>query len=287
MGNKILIIGGTGTVGGSLVKLLHSADANFVALARNEAKAKELKEAGVQTVMGELGDWPTIRNALQDIDAVFLLTNPSVEKVAMQNGLIDMAKEMGVRKIVKLSAIGAEAGSPVHLADWHGQIEDHLEDSGLDYVILRPHSFMQNMFMNLETIKNDNCFYESVGHSSIPMVDARDVAQASFDCLMTETFNNQTFTITGPTPISFEEMASALSSVTNRSITYIPIPSVAHNQGMKDAGVPEWLADDLTLMRKEWGKESINHPTSDFNQISNAKQFDVHQFAQDYADFFK
>ncbi|MFT4567199.1 MAG: hypothetical protein ACI9FN_002163 [Saprospiraceae bacterium] len=112
--------------------------------------------------------------------------------MTQQIGLIDLAKEMGVRKIVKLSAIGAETGSILHIADWHGQIEDHLKTSGLDYINLRPHSLVQNMLMHLGSIKSQNCFYESVGNTKIPMIDTRDVAQASFDCLMKDEVNSKT-----------------------------------------------------------------------------------------------
>ncbi|NNC70750.1 MAG: NAD(P)H-binding protein, partial [Flavobacteriaceae bacterium] len=275
-----------GTIGRTLVSLLHDHDVHFKVLVRNEEKAKPLNDIGIETCIGELGDWSSIASALSNIDSVFLLTGPSMNKVDEQNGFIDLAKKEGIRKIVKIPAVGAQTGSKVHLADWHGQIEDHLKNSGLEYIILRPHSFMQNMLMHLDTIKNQNCFYESLGDSKIPMIDTRDIAQAAYDCLMRDDLNNQTYVLTGPSSISFEEMTKALSNATDRTINCIHVSAEAHNQGMKAAGVPDWLADDLTAMRSDWNQIPVNEPTSDFNKISKTKQYDVSQFAKDHATYF-
>ncbi len=286
MSNKILIIGGTGTTGRSLVELFQKSDANYKVLVRNYAKAAPLNASGVPTVMGELGDWPTMESALQDIDTVFLLSSPTPTKVEEQNGLADLAKKCGVRKIVKISAVIADAGSKVHLADWHGRVENHIKESGLDYVILRPHSFMQNMLMHLTTIKGQDTIYESMGETKIPMVDTRDVAKASYQCLRSDDFNGGTYVITGPAPISYEDVASALSDATGRHIKYVKIPSDAHNQAMKSAGLPEWLADDLTLMSANWADKEIHEVDPSFENITKEKQNDITVFANDYASFF-
>ena len=156
---KTLIIGGTGTIGQSLVELMQKSGEDYVVLARSPEKAKPLQDQGITTVIGELGDWNQIENLLSGIDTVFLLTNPSPDQVTLQNGLIDRAVAQGVRKIVKISALGAKPGSPIHLADWHGQTEEHLKASGLQYVILQSHSFMQNILMSQPTIKQQSFFF--------------------------------------------------------------------------------------------------------------------------------
>ncbi|NNK72990.1 MAG: SDR family oxidoreductase [Flavobacteriaceae bacterium] len=285
MNNKILVIGGTGTTGRELLNILNKNQVEFKALVRNSEKAKELEKSGISTVKGTLGDWDRISNVLTDFDTIFLLTGASPENIDHQNGLIDHANSVGVKKIVKISAVVAETGSPVHLADWHGQIEDHLKNSGLEYVILRPHSFMQNMLMSLPTIKEQDVFYESIGDGQIPMVDARDVALASYHCLINNNFNNGTYVITGPSSIGYSDVAKSLSETTNRIINYIKVPSEAHNHGMKAAGLPDWLADDLTQMSKTWAK-SNDKPTDDFKKITGCEPRSIHQFTKDYASYF-
>lgn len=286
MNDSILVIGGTGTTGRSLIEILKNSDANYKAMVRSEEKQSALEAEGIPTVRASLGEWTGVEKALEDVDAVFLLTSPGPQSVPQQNGLIDRAKAAGVRKIVKISAVIAETGSHIHLADTHGQIEDHLRASGIDYVILRPHSFMQNAMMHLPTINGQNALYESMGDAKIPMVDTRDVAQASFECLRKDSWNNNTYILTGPESIGYQEVTNALSAATNRDISYVQIPSEAHNAAMKQAGVPDWLADDLTQMSKDWGAIPVHNPTSDLQSITGSKGNSIQDFARDYGTYF-
>jgi uncharacterized protein YbjT (DUF2867 family) len=51
-------------------------------------------------------------------------------------------------------AVGAMAGAdaPVVFSRWHGQIEQHLAQSGLAYSLLRPSSFMRNFLMSAQQV---------------------------------------------------------------------------------------------------------------------------------------
>ena len=286
MKNKILVIGGTGTTGRSLIEKLKQNQADFKALVRSEEKAKQFQDQGVETVVGSLGNWESIDPALEGVDTVFLLTGAGPSNVADQNGLIDRAKKAGVNKVVKVSAVVANSGLKVHLAEWHEQIEDHLKNSGLNYVILKPHSFMQNTLMSIPTIKSQNAIYESIGAGKIPMIDTRDVADASYECLTRDAYNNKTYTITGPESIGYDRVAEALSHSTKQQVNYVQIPSEAHNAAMKEAGVPGWLADDLTAMSKFWS-ESNDQPTNDFKEITGREARSIDEFSKDYASYFQ
>lgn len=286
MNNSILVIGGTGTTGRSLIGLLKNSQANFKAMVRSEDKQAALEASGIPAVQATLGDWEQVERALQGIDTVFLLTSVGPQSVAQQNGLIDRAKAAGVRKIVKISAVGAEVGSKVHLADWHGKIEAHLRESGMEYVILRPHSFMQNAFMSIPTIKSEHTIYQSMGTSRIPMIDTRDIARASYECLTRDDYNNKTFELTGPETIGYAELASAISYATDQEIRYVAIPPEAHNQALKRAHVPDWLADDLTAMSEAWGAKGVSEPSTAYQEITGQNGTTINQFATDHASYF-
>jgi uncharacterized protein YbjT (DUF2867 family) len=50
-----------------------------------------------------------------------------------------------VKKIVKLSAFGAELEPGIALGRHHRAAEKHIEASGLEWTFLRPNNFMQNL----------------------------------------------------------------------------------------------------------------------------------------------
>ena len=60
---------------------------------------------------------------------------------------MEAAAARGRDRVVKLSALHAEIGSPLPAFDWHGRIEAHLAASGVPHVLLRPAFFMENLLM--------------------------------------------------------------------------------------------------------------------------------------------
>jgi len=159
MEDKILVIGGTGTVGSYVVEELKQSNADYVVLTRKKEKAEELNAMGISTVVGTLGEWSTIEPAMEGVHTLFLLTNAAEEMLSLHKGVIDMAVKTGVKKIVRLSAEPASYGEGMSMYGQHAAADEYLKQSGLEYVILRPHYFMQNMIiMHADFIKSKNMF---------------------------------------------------------------------------------------------------------------------------------
>ena len=157
--NEILVIGGTGTIGKTLVEVLRENDINYRLLVRSKTAEEQLKSQEVPCVVGALGEWPAVETALTNVNAIFLFTSPSPEMFELHQGLIDRAVKASVRKIVRLSAEPAHAGSDMPMYDLHGRADDYLKQSDIEYVILRPHYFMQNILvMHAPFIRESSTF---------------------------------------------------------------------------------------------------------------------------------
>ena len=139
----ILVTGSTGKVGQQLVTALQHAGARFAALARSEASAKDLAARGVPVVRGDFGDGASMRQALSGIERLFLLSS-GADPFAAEAAAVAAARTAGVRRIVKLSAMGASADSSNSFLRGHGRIERMLDESGLLCTYVRPTFFMQN-----------------------------------------------------------------------------------------------------------------------------------------------
>src|ERR1700749_3029609 len=109
----ILITGATGTVGRELTGELQRMGAGRVrALVRDPARASFIREAGFETVEGDFDRPQTLDAALEGVESALLLTPPSPHTVAHQAAFVEASKRMGVRRVVKLSAVGADSSAP-------------------------------------------------------------------------------------------------------------------------------------------------------------------------------
>jgi uncharacterized protein YbjT (DUF2867 family) len=141
----VLVTGATGNVGSAVVAELTRRRAGVRAFVRDAAAARALLGDDVELAVGELGDGESVARALDGVDRVFLACGNVPGQVEYETGVVDAAARAGVRRIVKLSAGGARAGSPLVFWDWHGRIEEHLAASGVPAVVLRPTSYMTNL----------------------------------------------------------------------------------------------------------------------------------------------
>lgn len=156
MDEKVLVFGATGQQGGSVVDALLKDGVLIRAFVRNPEKGEELlkKDGYVELAIGDLRDRESIRRALVGIDSVFCALPSSAQpqygisdedEVAIGQVMIDEAANAGVKRFVFSSVAGVGASTGLAHLDTKWRIETHLRDSGLDYAIIRPNGFMENL----------------------------------------------------------------------------------------------------------------------------------------------
>ena len=122
------------------------------------------------------------------------------------------------------------------------------------YTILRPNYFMQNIFMSLDSIKAENCFYAGMGDGRLAMIDVRDVADAIAAAATSDASDNEAYELSGPESISFHDVAGILSEVTGRPISYVPISPDDVKASLLSMGLGEWMADLLREYSEAYGE---------------------------------
>ena len=154
MSNKlsVLVIGATGKQGGAVTSHLIPKGHNIRTLTRNvdSAKAKQLKEKGVEVVKGDLTDPGSLIQAMQGMDTVFAMTTPfeaGVEAETQQGiTLADAAKQAGVGHFVFSSVASADQDTNIPHFDSKHKVEEYLAKLGIPYTISAPVYFMDNLF---------------------------------------------------------------------------------------------------------------------------------------------
>jgi uncharacterized protein YbjT (DUF2867 family) len=129
-----LVIGANGQIGSTLASLL-AAQGQNVRRATSRATSQP-GEAHVNMATRE-----GLPAALAGADQLFLMAPPGhANQHELLIPAIDAAKAARVRKVLLLSAMGANADDSIPLR----RAELHLERSGLTWNVIRPNWFMQN-----------------------------------------------------------------------------------------------------------------------------------------------
>ena len=150
-GMRITVFGGAGFVGRYIVKRLAAAGAGVRVACRDPERAKFLKPAGgvgqVVPVQANLRYPDSVRAAVEGVDAAINCVGVLVSRGPQSFGAIhavgarevaSAAAEAGVRQLVHISAIGAEAESTAAYARSKAVGEAAVREAFPDAAILRP-----------------------------------------------------------------------------------------------------------------------------------------------------
>jgi uncharacterized protein YbjT (DUF2867 family) len=215
--NRILVIGGTGTVGRQVVFQLLDRGASVRVLARNPEKAQF--PSHVEIVSGDLTLPDTLDVGLNGAEAVFLVwvAAPAAVVPALQR----ITKR--ARKIVFLSAplktphpLFQQPNLARNLAL---QIEHLIESSGIPWTFLRPGMFAANAKEWWgEQIRSGNIVRWPYLDVPTAPVDERDIAAAAVSALTEDGHEGAEYVLTGPQSLTQFEQISAIGSAIGRSL---------------------------------------------------------------------
>jgi uncharacterized protein YbjT (DUF2867 family) len=260
----ILVTGATGLNGQELIRKLSAAGVPVRALVRTPAKAQAIAALPhVEIAEGDMAQPETLVAPLRGIDRAMLISSTVPDMVEVQSSFIDAAKKAGVKHVVKLSGIFPDMDSAFRFARMHGQIEKHLEASGLAFTHLRAGEFMPSYFRQVPMILGKGAMFLPMEDARIASIDIGDIADVALACLTKSGHEGKIYPLTGPEALSMAEIAEKLSAATGKPIKYVNIPPEAAKQAPLAAGVPAYLVDGLAELfaERRKGGESKVYPT--------------------------
>ena len=295
-GQTILITGATGQVGGAALRALGRP---VRVLARSAVEAPGTRPAvgvprahssagvdGVEVVAGSFDDPASLRVALDNVDILFLAGRDNPDQVAQHERVLAVAASTGVRHVVKLSAIGARADSPVALMRWHAAVEERLRSSAFAWTFLRPHLYMQNLLRFAGDVASAGRIAAPMGVARYPLVDTRDVGAAAASVLRDPAAHaGATYALTGPAALAYADVAAALSSLLSRPVAYEALEPATYRSALLDADVPPWRADDLAAIASAYS-DADNEPTPALAELLGRPATPFSAFLADHRDTF-
>lgn len=226
-----LVLGGTGKTGRRVVERLQAGGHAVRVGSRSAVPSFDWDhEAG----------WDA---CLKDVTAVYITYTPDLAMPGATDAIqafTQKAKKAGVKRLVLLSGRGEPEAQAC---------EKIVQDSGLDWVIVRASWFFQNY--------SEGAFIDMVlagtitlpaGDQLEPYVDADDIADVATAALTQDHHVGEVYEVTGPRLMTLKDVAADLSAATGREIQYVDVPHDAFIAGIAASDAPKevvWMLDYL------------------------------------------
>lgn len=220
---RVLVVGGTGRLGGEVVTALLGRGRPVRALARPTADTTRLGQQGVQLVGGDLLDPDSLIRAMDGVDAVITTAagytrhskgdNADADTVGNIN-LARAAATVGVRRFVLTSILTCDH-TPQIPHFWRKKLaEDRLEQLGVPFVALRPGAFL-NQTTQIRGDQFARRRLTSVGPPTVPLTfvltgDLAGYLAAAVDAPVTD---GERIDIGWDGPISINDVAATATDL--------------------------------------------------------------------------
>jgi uncharacterized protein YbjT (DUF2867 family) len=277
----ILVTGATGNVGAHVVRTLTARGVPVRAFVRDAGKAVRTLGPNVELAVGDFADRLSLDRALNGADCLFLACGNVPGQIDFECAAIDAAANAGVARVVKLSGPDANVDSPLIFERWHGAIEQHLAESGLPSVLLRPRTFMTNLLAYAGSVAQTGMLFAPAGTARISFVDSRDVADVAAETLTGAGHEGHTYTLTGPDAVTFERIAHEMGAALGRPIRYVNVGDDDARQAMTSDGLPPAVADAIVAIFASQRAGSMADTTDTVRALTGREPRGIAAFARE------
>lgn len=234
----LLITGATGDVGARVVRMLVDAGLRPKVFVRSEPKARALFGNHVDISVGDLADAATLHSALDGMESLFLVTS-GPEIPTLDANAATVAKQAGIRHLVKLSSMDVEQG--LAIGAWHEQGEAAIRASGVPFTFIRPSGFMSNLRAWAHSIQSEGVVRSSTGDGRRAFIHSDDIAAVAVQALTATKYIGRELALTGPEALTFADIAERVGARIARKLRYESISDeeAAHRFGATGASEPE------------------------------------------------
>ncbi len=286
----ILVVGSTGFLGSEICRRLVAAGKPARGLVRSTSspeKVERLKVLGVQTILGDLRDPGSLREACCGVDTVITTASTTISMqpgdsipVTDQRGQLDLvnaAREAGVGRFIYISVPLRMEDCP--LTEAKRAVENAVRASGMVYTILHPCLFMEVWLS--PTLRfdypNAKATIYGDGHAKNRFISLGDVAQYAIDSLSNPAARNIAFELGCPQSLNYLEVVRTFEKTGGKSfeLQFIPEASLAAQRAVSTDPLQVTLATLLLNVA-----HGIYVDTSEATKVFTLPLVSVEDYAQ-------
>jgi uncharacterized protein YbjT (DUF2867 family) len=281
----ILVTGATGTVGGHvLTTLCGGGGVATRGLVRSPERADTLRGYDCDVVVGDFADPASLDQALEDVEAMFLISPTGPGQAELETNAVDAAARAGVRRIVKVAAIGYDDGlGPIGVE--HARVVRRLRETGIAHTVLAPNDYLNNLIRQAAAVQEEGVYAIACGDAAVSSIDARDVAEVAVHLLTSDAHDGATYTLTGPQALTKQDVAAGLSKVAGRDVRYVAVDPDEERQGVRQA-MGEWYADAFAELHAFYRAGRAALVTDEVRKATGRDARSLEAFLADHASAF-
>jgi len=254
----VVVVGGTGMLGGQVVTALLSRGKPVRALVRPASDATRLEQVGVGIARGDMMDPASLLRAMDGADAVISTAagytrhskgdTDEIDRIGNRN-LAEAAGRAKVRRFVLTSILTCDQTPQVpHF--WHKKLaEDRLEQLGVPFVALRPGAFFDMVTqMRGDPFAKRRLMWFGSATTPLSFVLTKDLAGYLADAVDAPGVEGQRIDIGWDRPVSIQEIAQISGRLLGQQIRVRTVPAGVINAAGAVVGRFNPMVKDLAAM---------------------------------------
>ena len=266
---KIAVTGANGKLGRLVIQglLATQAPEDIVAVVRNESRAADLAQLGIQVRVASYEDVPALEAAFAGVDKLLLVSSSEVGKrIPQHKNAIDAAKTAGVKHVVYTSAPKATTSNLV-LAPEHKATEEYLASSGLDYTVLRNGWYTENFLQAVETAKQTGTIVAAAGGGRVASASRADYAAAAVAVLLGSGHEGEVYELSGDYAWDYNELAVAVSEIIGKPVAYQPVDGPTLINILVGAGLERPTAEFVATLDENTAAGLLSETSGDLSAL--------------------
>jgi len=246
----ILLTGAAGKTGRAVLKALAKREAAVRVFVRSREQAAELLQAGAtEALLGDFSSIDALHTAVKGVKSVYhICPNMHPAEIEIGRSIIDLAAENGVKLFVYHSVLHPQTEKMPH--HWNKlRVEELLFESGLDFTILQPAPYMQNILAAKAAILEEGLYSVPYpAETALSLIDLEDLGEAAAIVLTGEGYANAVYELAGTEALTQEDLVKALTAETGRTVRYEEVNLADWQKAAAASGSSEYGIGTLTKM---------------------------------------
>ncbi|MFI6791002.1 SDR family oxidoreductase [Nonomuraea sp. NPDC050383] len=279
-----LVFGATGNVGRRVAERLSWSGAAVRATSRRPESAR-LPE-GVEVVAPDL----TAPGVLEDVEAVFLMWP---FHSAEQAGPFVEAIKRNVRRVVFMTGGGVRPGLPPEeqpnpVARWHATVEHLIEQSGVEWTVLSPSTFMTNTLWWSDQIRAGDTVRGAYGSVTMTPIHEDDIAAVAVAALTGSGHGGRRYDLTGPEALTQAEQVRVIGEAIGRPLRWVELSLAEERERLlADPSFPDSFVDELLAGYAKMTSAPPPAPTSTVEDVTGTPPATLAAWAAEHAGAFE